>query len=172
MKERILVISSANIDLSVKAKRFPAAGETLISDGDYAYLPGGKGANASRALAALGADTVFLCRLGDDSNGRRLRTLYEREGIDTRFIVTDCDEKTGFALVLCEEGAENRIIVYPGANAYLSASDVEEAFTSYPDGVFVQMEIPDEALLAAALCLGEFRKAYRGRRTRASGFPV
>ena len=26
MKERILVISSANIDLSVKAKRFPAAG--------------------------------------------------------------------------------------------------------------------------------------------------
>ena len=64
MKERILVISSANIDLSVKAKRFPAAGETLISDGDYAYLPGGKGANASRALAALGADTVFLCRLG------------------------------------------------------------------------------------------------------------
>ena len=71
MKERILVISSANIDLSVKAKRFPAAGETLISDGDYAYLPGGKGANASRALAALGADTVFLCRLGDDSNGRR-----------------------------------------------------------------------------------------------------
>ena len=149
MKERILVISSANIDLSVKAKRFPAAGETLISDGDYAYLPGGKGANASRALAALGADTVFLCRLGDDSNGRRLRTLYEREGIDTRFIVTDCDEKTGFALVLCEEGAENRIIVYPGANAYLSASDVEEAFTSYPDGVFVQMEIPDEALLAA-----------------------
>ena len=149
MKERILVISSANIDLSVKAKRFPAAGETLISDGDYAYLPGGKGANASRALAALGADTVFLCRFGDDSNGRRLRTLYEREGIDTRFIVTDCDEKTGFALVLCEEGAENRIIVYPGANAYLSASDVEEAFTSYPDGVFVQMEIPDEALLAA-----------------------
>lgn len=63
--------------------------------------------------------------------------------------MTDCDEKTGFALVLCEEGAENRIIVYPGANAYLSASDVEEAFTSYPDGVFVQMEIPDEALLAA-----------------------
>ena len=39
MKERILVISSANIDLSVKAKRFPEAGETLISDGDYAYLP-------------------------------------------------------------------------------------------------------------------------------------
>ena len=61
MKERILVISSANIDLSVKAKRFPSAGETLISDGDYAYLPGGKGANASRARLPRSERIRYFC---------------------------------------------------------------------------------------------------------------
>ena len=40
-------------------------------------------------------------------------------------------------------------MVYPGANSSLSEDDVEDAMTCLPDAVFVQLEIPDEAVIAA-----------------------
>ena len=52
MSKKILVIGSANIDLSMNMFRVPAQGETLIDDGGVAYTPGGKGANAAIAFAA------------------------------------------------------------------------------------------------------------------------
>lgn len=149
MKERILVVSSANVDLVLETDAFPRGGETVISTGGYSFLPGGKGANAARAAASLGADSVFVCRLGNDSHAKKLISLYESEGIDCRFITFDRDRATGMAAVICAEGGESRIIVYPGANFALSSDHVEEAFTAYPDGALVQMEIPDEAILAA-----------------------
>ena len=148
MKERILVVSSANVDLILNTNVLPRAGETVMSEEDFAYVAGGKGANSARLCAALGCDTIFLCRLGDDRHGKRLIELYKREGIDTRFIELDRDRPTGLAAVaVC--GGESRIIVYPGANTALSPESVEEAFTTYPDGALVQMEIPDRAIIAA-----------------------
>ena len=44
MKERILVVSSVNVDLILNAETLPAAGETVISGGDFAFVAGGKGA--------------------------------------------------------------------------------------------------------------------------------
>lgn len=148
MKERLLVISSANVDLMLKTDVFPNPGETVVSADEYSFVPGGKGANAARMCAALGCDTIFLCRLGDDRHGKRLLEIYQKEGIDTRFITLDHWRPTGMAAVIAA-GAESRIIVYPGANVALSAASVEEAFTTYPDGALVHMEIPDEAILAA-----------------------
>ena len=153
MKERILVVSSANVDLILNAETLPEAGETVISGGDFAFVAGGKGANSARTCAALGCDTIFLCRLGDDRHGKRLVDLYKREGIDTRFIELDRDRATGLAAVMVS-GGESRIIVYPGANTALSPESVEEAFTTYPDAALVQMEIPDRAIIAA----GKFAK--------------
>lgn len=149
MKKRILVVSSANVDLVLKTDAFPRAGETVISDRGYSYLPGGKGANSARAVAALGADSVFVCRLGDDRYAKNLLSLYQSEGIDTRFITLDRDSDTGMAAVISSADGESRIIVYPGANGTLSSDNVEDAFTSYPDGALVHLEIPDEAILAA-----------------------
>ena len=154
MKERILIVSSANVDLVLETQTVPRAGETVISEEKFTYRAGGKGANSARLCAALGSDTIFLCRLGDDRYGRRLLEIYKNEGIDTRFIELDDELPTGLAAVtVC--GSESRIIVYPGANQALSASSVEDAFTSYPDGVLVHMEIPDEAIMAA----GKFARA-------------
>ena len=144
----MLIVSSANVDLMLNTGVLPAAGETVISDGKFAYVAGGKGANAARLCAALGCDTIFLCRLGDDRHGRRLLDIYKREGIDTRFIELDRSLPTGLAAVIVS-GGESRIIVYPGANNALSEASVEEAFTTYPDGALIHMEIPDEAIMAA-----------------------
>lgn len=150
MKQRILVVSSANIDFVQKVSKLPEAGETVISDMRCSYVPGGKGANSAITVARLGGDSVFCAKVGRDDNGDRLRGLYSAEGIDTRFIFDDKHAPTGLASIIVEEDGTNRIIVYPGANDTLTDSDVEESFNCYPDGVFLQFEIPTEAVYAAA----------------------
>lgn len=150
MKKRILVVSSANIDLVQRVRRVPEGGETVIEQNSYSYVPGGKGANSALAFARIGADTVFCTKMGRDDNAKKLKKLYGAEGIDTRFIGEDKELPTGLASILVEDSGQNRIIVYPGANRSLNENDVEESFTCYPDGVFIQFEIPDEASVAAA----------------------
>ena len=47
-KQRILVISSANIDFVQQMRRVPYSGETVVeTDMSYSYVPGGKGANSA-----------------------------------------------------------------------------------------------------------------------------
>ena len=112
--QRILVISSANIDFVQKMRRVPYAGETVVeTDIGYSYVPGGKGANSAIAFARFGADCVFTCKVGRDANAKRLVQLYKSENIDTRYILEDPEVPTGLASILVEENGKNRIIVYP-----------------------------------------------------------
>ena len=83
MKKRILVVSSANMDFVMKVSKLPDAGQTVIERQSYSYVPGGKGANSALALARLGADSIFCARLGYDANGKKLKELYDSNGIDT-----------------------------------------------------------------------------------------
>ena len=82
MAKRILVAGSSNIDFVLSTPYVPAPGETLISNGNYALTPGGKGANAAVAAAALGADVVFCSRVGDDAYGDNLISLFQQKGIN------------------------------------------------------------------------------------------
>jgi ribokinase len=155
MKPRLLVIGSANIDLAANMQRVPEAGETIISDGTFRYVPGGKGGNAAIAAARLGADTVFCTRVGNDTNGAKLRRFWSAEGIDTRFVFDDgrtdaARPVTGMALILVTPDGGNRIVVYSGANSELCASDTEEALTCLPDALVLGFEIPAAAILSAA----------------------
>ena len=145
---RILVVSSANMDIAAITPAMPMAGQSLIGD-TYSYIPGGKGANTALTLSRLGADCIFCARLGDDMNGKALKSFYDTSKIDTRFVILDKEESTGLALILVERDGKNRIIVYPGANFALSTSDVEEAFMCYPDALFLQLEIPMDTVIAA-----------------------
>ena len=149
-QKRILIIGSANMDLSLNVYKVPAPGETVVDDGGVAYTPGGKGANAAVAFSRLGAETVFATRLGADVHGRQLYEYYKKEGIDTSHIKVDRDFPTGFAVVMKEGGGQNRIIVYPGANTRISTESMVEAFSSKPDALFLGFEIGFESALVAA----------------------
>lgn len=150
MKRRILVISSANMDFVQRMARLPDAGETVVEDASYAYVPGGKGLNSAVTFARLGGDSVLCTRVGRDDNGDRLCSFFAGEGVDTRFVCRDKTHPTGLASVMVEEDGTNRIVVYPGAGHCLSPDDVEEAFNCYPDGVYLQLEIPERTVIAAA----------------------
>ena len=147
--KRILVVSSSNMDLDARLQTVPKGGQTVVGD-EYEYVPGGKGANSALTVARLGGDVIFCARLGQDSAGDRLVSVYKDNGIDTRFIARDPSTPTGLALILIDASGQNRIVVYPGANMKLGRGDVEYAFSSIPDALMMQLEIPADTVLFAA----------------------
>ncbi len=149
-RKRILLIGSANMDLSMNMYRIPRAGETLIDDGGVAYTPGGKGANSAVAFARLGAECVFVARLGRDTHGQRLYSFYKETGLNTSFIKVDTENPTGLAVVMRESDGQNRIIYYPGANLTITNEQILEAFECQPDAVYLGFEISFETALFCA----------------------
>ena len=149
-KKKILVIGSANMDLSMNMYKIPAAGETVIDDGGVAYIPGGKGANAAVAFSKLGADCMLCAKVGADLHGQKLYQYYKDLGINTSHIKVDRDNQTGLAVVMKESDGNNRIIVYPGANANLSQDNILEAFECNPDALYLGFERPFTVALSAA----------------------
>lgn len=149
-RPRILTVSSANIDLMARMNKIPSVGQTVKSESGYEYIPGGKGANAALAVHKLGGESIFCAKLGNDTHGTRLASIYAQAGINTRFITQDKKERTGLALVMVEENGNNRIVCYPGANRKLSPIDAEDAMTCYPDALLLQFEIPTDTVLEAA----------------------
>lgn len=147
---KIVVVGSANTDMVVKSPRIPGPGETVIG-GKFLLAPGGKGANQAVAAARLGADVTFVACLGNDIFGDQAIAGYQREGIDTSYIVRDPEAASGVALIIVDAHGENSIAVASGANARLSPADVWRAADriSQADVLLVQLEVPMDAVRTA-----------------------
>lgn len=149
-KKRILLIGSANMDLTMNMYKLPEAGETLIDDAGVAYMPGGKGANGAIALTKLGAQCVFSTKLGADAHGQKLYGYYKEMGIDASHVMVDRDHPTGLSVVIKESDGTVRSIIYPGANAHITTEQIIEAFNCNPDALYLSFEIPFSMAVAAA----------------------
>ena len=136
------MVGSANIDFVARCARLPRTGET-VSDATFARIPGGKGANQAVAAARLGAHVSFVGRVGRD---RLVLRSLEHEGVDVSGVRVD-DGESGVALIVVDDSGENVIVVAPGANARLRPEDVIVGDT---DAVLCQLEIPIDAVVAAA----------------------
>ena len=86
--KKILVIGSTNTDMVVKTDHLPAPGETILG-GEFLMNPGGKGANQAVAAARLGGRVRFVSKIGNDIFGRQAIQNFEKEGIDTTYLLTD-----------------------------------------------------------------------------------
>ncbi|WP_413452600.1 ribokinase [Georgenia phoenicis] len=146
---RVVVVGSANVDLVVPVPRHPAGGETVLG-GALERHPGGKGANQAVAAArAGGADTTFVGALGQDDSGKLLHSSLAAAGVHTD-LVARVTEPTGTALISVTPDGENTIIVAPGANSAVTVGPEQAARVAEADVVLAQLEIPLEAILAAA----------------------
>ena len=137
-----MLIGSANIDLVVHSRRFPAPGETLQGS-DFRTFPGGKGANQAVASAKVGAKTSFLGKVGTDGFGNQLANSLASNLVDITYLSRDSDSSTGVALITIDGSGQNTIVVAPGANARLNSKDVRTTLQSTSFKVLlVQLEIP------------------------------
>lgn len=143
----VLVVGSLNADLVVRTERFPSAGET-VAGADLVVGPGGKGANQAVAAARLGGEVTMVGAVGADAHGALVRDAVAAAGVDVARVATRPDTATGTAVITVDAGADNTIVVSPGANRTLSAADLPSF-----DGVAVltlSLEIPQATVLAAA----------------------
>jgi ribokinase len=141
----LTVVGSVNLDLIAHCERLPRRGET-IPDAEFERIPGGKGANQAVAAARLGAGVSFIGCVGDDDFAAQALLGLEEERIELSGLRI-VEGPTGVALIVVDAVGENQIVVAPGANARLVPADVT---IDVGDGVLTQLEIPLEAVAAAA----------------------
>ncbi|MCZ4098807.1 ribokinase [Streptomyces sp. So13.3] len=153
MDERLVVVGSLNMDLSVTVPRLPRPGET-VSGADVVRGPGGKGGNQAVAAARLGARVRMVGLLGDDAHGVELRAALTAEGIDDSAVGTLPDTASGLALIVVQHDGENTITLSPGANHHLDEATLrsltEGLVANSADTVLLQLEVPLPTVLAAA----------------------
>jgi ribokinase len=154
----VVVVGSVNVDLVVHVASLPAPGQTVIG-GTFARHSGGKGANQAVAAARVRAKVTFIGAVGDDELGASALTDLVASGVDVSRCLTIGDVATGVALIIVGAGGENLIAVASGANAALTGPLVEETLASWqpagspagPGVLLASFEVPDDAVLAAAL---------------------
>src|SRR5882724_6384606 len=137
---RVFVAGSINMDVVATADRHPRIGETVAGTA-VLYFPGGKGANQAVAAAKLGAATTLIGRLGRDAFGDELKAFLAAQRVDLTFVQDTAEAHTGTAIITVAN-ADNTIVVIPGANALVSAADVEAPVLAKGDVAVSQFEIP------------------------------
>lgn len=148
---RVIVVGSANVDFVVQTPHIPRPGETVLGR-DFVMAMGGKGANQAVGAARLGADVVFVARIGQDIFGDQCLEAYASEGIDINFVSRDPDQATGVALIAVSADGENSITVASGANMSLRPEHVQSATHAFNsvDALLLQLEVPLDTILESA----------------------
>ena len=119
----IIVVGSLNADLVVRTPRFPQPGET-ISGEDLQIIPGGKGANQAVAAARQGASVAMVGRVGKDSFGPELINNLKQNHVDASHVQIDAGSATGTAIIVVDPTGQNSIVLSPGGNGRVTATDV------------------------------------------------
>jgi len=155
-KPKIVVVGSSNTDMVIKLERLPGPGETILGE-DFIMAAGGKGANQAVAAARLGGDVTFVARVGADIFGKQAIQNFQKEGINTDFIVMDNKNPSGVALIFVDKKGENTIAVASGANNKLSKQDVAAAKQKIESAnvMLLQLETPLETVQYAARLASE-----------------
>lgn len=142
-------VAALDADPSVPPRGTTATAESPPDgfDADAVRL-GGKGANQAVAAARAGAATTLVGAVGPDAADHAVRETLADEGVETALATRETE--TGAAFVWVTPDGDNRILVRPGANDTLDASDAERALAAAreADVVLFQNEVPAAAAVA------------------------
>jgi ribokinase len=149
----IVVVGSLNMDFVVGVDRLPVPGETVLGR-DFRMLPGGKGANqacAAAKLAAASTQVRMIGRVGYDTFGDHLKAGLSAAGVDVSAVHATRSHPTGVALIPVDASGQNTIVVAPGANHALIASEAESMRSVFrgASSVLFQLESPLDTVAAA-----------------------
>jgi sugar/nucleoside kinase (ribokinase family) len=106
--------------------RLPEPGE-LIATEDFLLQPGGCAANTAIALRTLGVDVAVCGRVGDDLLGSFVEQDLRSRGIDTSGIRRTEGLGTSKTVIIPVAGDDRRFVHTFGANAALTAGDIDTA---------------------------------------------
>jgi ribokinase len=146
-KALIVVVGSANMDLTTFTDAIPRPGETLFGTRfDLGF--GGKGANQAVAAALSGARVQMVARVGRDLFGPATIKNFRARGVGARHVRTVKGQSSGVAPIFVDASGQNRILVVKGANDALTPKAVGKAsrLLKRADRIVLQLEIPLETV--------------------------
>jgi ribokinase len=143
----VVVVGSANIDLTTFTDAFPRPGETIFGR-EFHLGFGGKGANQAVAASLCGARVSMVARVGDDLFGPATIENLRARGIDTTHVKPTAGVSSGVAPIFVDSAGQNRILVVKGANDRLTPDDIDAAGETIggADCVVMQLEVPLETV--------------------------
>jgi ribokinase len=146
---RVCVVGSVNADLTFTVASLPRPGQTVLAS-SLSTAPGGKGGNQAVAAARAGASVRLVAALGADAAAEQLRSHLRANEVGLDGVVT-LPGPSGSAVIVVDAGAENTIVVAPGANGHLTVNDpAVRAVIADSDVVLLQLEIPIATAVEAA----------------------
>lgn len=150
MSNRVVVVGSYNVDMTITTERLPKSGETVIGH-DIEYGHGGKGANQAVAAARAGGKVTFIAKVGQDAYGEQAIIDLRAEGINVTGMTKDEHSPTGLASITVDNHGDNCIVVVSGANSQLSVQDItiHESVIADTDVLLVQLETQLNTVRAA-----------------------
>ena len=165
----VVVVGSANTDLTVTTRSLPRPGET-VTEGALPHGVRRKGREPGRrARAEPAAKVAFVARMGTDAHAERYLNHLRAEGIDVGAISRDRRAASGVALIAVDAAGHNQIAVASGANSRLRPAHLRAGLRRVHMGsvVIAQLEVPIDTVEAA------FRAARRaGATTMLNPAPV
>jgi ribokinase len=126
MSKPIVVVGSYNVGLTIKGRRLPNKGETVIGE-SFHEGPGGKGSNQALCTAKMGGRVHFIGCVGGDQFGHDACALYDHMGISREFLHIDESTHTGISFIIIDAAGDNLIAVALGANNRLKPAHVDHA---------------------------------------------
>ena len=133
---KILNFGSLNIDRVYGVTHIVKPGETITAESLNTYA-GGKGLNQSIAAARAGGQVLHLGAIGNE--GEFLAELLQSAGANTENLLR-LDTASGHAIIQVEQGGQNSIIVFGGANRQLTKEYVLSCLEKGEKGDFVLLQ--------------------------------
>ena len=103
--------------------------QNLNEDGQmlYARNPGGAPANVAVAASRLGAHTAFIGKAGNDMHGEFLRSVLQKENVDTKGMILDDQYFTTLAFVDVNASGERTFSFArkPGADTKIQKEEID-----------------------------------------------
>lgn len=143
--EKIVVVGSMNMDVTMEVSRIPVDGETQIAEKLFVF-PGGKGANQAVGAGKLGGQVYMIGCLGNDMDGKQLYTSLVENHVHMDGVIFDSVLSSGKAYINVDSNGESTIVVYQGANRNLDVSQINGCRYLFQSARYclLSMEIPDK----------------------------
>lgn len=143
--EKIVIVGSMNMDITMEVSRIPVNGETQLAE-KLLVFPGGKGGNQAVGAGKLGGQVYMIGCLGNDMDGKQLYTSLMENHVHMDGVVFHPAVSSGKAYISVDQDGESTIVVYQGANRNLTISQINGCHYLFQSAKYclLSMEIPDE----------------------------
>ena len=141
MNPKVLTVGSAYFSMNLEIPAVPpSGGSTKIKK--YIRYPDGSGVNTAIALQKLDTNCILVTSVGGDSGGKTVYNFLSSYLNNMLTVHVEKGESVGTIFNLDDVDGGRRRLVFEGANNFLTTDMVEDAFSSCPDAVIVNGDMP------------------------------